>query len=105
MPTNDLLGARYNDQQSWKNHNTPSGVDAKCAVGNQHFITADGHYSPCCYIADHRFYYKTEFGKNKKTHSIINNSLTSILSKPAVVNFYQTLDSIPACQFNCPKII
>ena len=104
MPTNDLLGARYNDQQSWKNHNTPSGVDAKCAVGNQHFITADGHYSPCCYIADHRFYYKTEFGKNKKTHIINNNSLSNILTQPAVVNFYQTLDSIPACQFNCPKI-
>ena len=102
-PVNNLLGARYHDQQSWKNHNRSGGVNAKCAAGDQHFITADGYYSPCCYIADHRFYYKTEFGKNKKAYNINNTSLTSILEQPAVVDFYQTLASIPACQYNCPK--
>lgn len=103
MPTSDLLGSRYDNQQSWKNHNKLVGVDAKCAAGDQHFITADGYYSPCCYVADHRFYYKTEFGKNKKAYNINNTNLTSILEQPTVVDFYQTLDSIPACQFNCPK--
>ena len=103
-PVNNLLGARYHDQQSWKNHNRSGGVNAKCAAGDQHFITADGYYSPCCYIADHRFYYKTEFGKNKKAYNINNTSLTSILEQPAVIDFYQTLDSIPACQYNCPNI-
>jgi hypothetical protein len=104
IPATDLLGTRYDNQQTWKNHNKLVGVDAKCAAGDQHFITADGYYSPCCYVADHRFYYKTEFGKNKKAYNINTTSLTSILYQPTVVEFYQTLDSIPACQFNCPKI-
>ena len=104
-PVNNLLGAKFNNQQSWKNHNRLDGVDAKCAAGDQHFITADGYYSPCCYVADHRFYYKTEFGKNKKAYNINDTSLAGILEQPAVIDFYQTLDSIPACQFNCPKII
>jgi hypothetical protein len=103
IPTTDLLGSRYNDQQDWKNHNRSGRVDARCAPGDHHFVTADGYYSPCCYVADHRFYYKTEFGKNKKAYNINTTSLTSILEQPAVVDFYQTLDSIPACQYNCPK--
>jgi len=103
-PTNNLLGARFNDQQVWKNHNRSGEVNAKCATGDQHFITADGYYSPCCFVADYRFYYKTEFGKNKKAYNINNTSLTSILKQPSVIDFYQTLDSIPTCQFNCPKI-
>ena len=103
-PTSDLIGARFDDQQSWKNHNKLNGVDAKCATGTQHFVTADGYYSPCCYVADHRFYYKTEFGKNKKAYNISHTSLTSILKQPSVIDFYQTLESIPACQYNCPKI-
>lgn len=104
VPTSDLLGARFDDQRRWKNHDKLAGVDAKCAAGDQHFVTADGYYSPCCYVTDHRFYYKTEFGKNKKAYNINHTSLTSILKQPSVIDFYQTLDSIPACQFNCPKI-
>jgi hypothetical protein len=104
VPTTDLIGARFDDQQSWKNHNKLTGVDAECATGTQHFVTADGYYSPCCYVADYRFYYKTEFGKNKKAYKINDTSLTSILKQPSVIDFYQTLESIPACQFNCPKI-
>ena len=103
IPTSDLLGTRYGDKQSWKNNNRSGGVNARCATGTEHFITADGYYSPCCYVADHRFYYKTEFGKNKKTYNINHTSLTSIMDQPSVVDFYQTLDSIPACQFNCPN--
>jgi pyruvate-formate lyase-activating enzyme len=104
MPTTDLLGTRFNDQQAWKNHNRSGKIHAKCAAGNQHFITADGYYSPCCYVADHRFYYKTEFGKNKNRYSITNTSLTGILGQPTVIDFYQSLDSVTACQFNCSKI-
>ena len=103
IPTTDLLGIRYNNQQAWKNHNRSRGVDPKCAGGTEHFITADGFYSPCCYVADHRFYYKTEFGKNKKAYNINDTSLTSILHQSPVIEFYQTLHAISACQFNCPK--
>jgi hypothetical protein len=98
------LGIRYNKQQQWKKHHELIAVAPKCATGREHFITADGYYSPCCYVADHRFYYKTDFGKNKNRYSITNTSLTGILSQPTVIDFYQSLDSVSACQFNCPKI-
>jgi len=103
-PTTNLVGVRYHKQQQWKKHNELIAVAPKCASGREHFITADGHYSPCCYVADHRFYYKTDFGKNKNRYSITNTSLTGILGQPTVIDFYQSLDSVSACQFNCPKI-
>jgi wyosine [tRNA(Phe)-imidazoG37] synthetase (radical SAM superfamily) len=103
-PTNNLLGNKYHKQQQWKMHNEPMVVAPKCATGREHFITADGYYSPCCYVADHRFYYKTDFGKNKNRYSIADTSLSSMVSQPTVINFYQSLDSVSACQFNCPKI-
>lgn len=103
-PTKNLLGSRYYKQQEWKNQNVLAKVAPKCTTGREHFITADGYYNPCCFVADHRFYYKTEFGKNKNRYSIENNTLTSILNRPTVIDFYQSLDSISACQYNCPKI-
>jgi hypothetical protein len=53
-------------------------------------------------VADHRFYYKTPFGKNKKEYDISTTTLSQILKRPAVVEFYRTLDDHSVCQFNCP---
>ena len=99
-----LLGDRYEKQQQFKN-NEYVKVDPKCTKNNrEHFITAEGFYSPCCYVADHRFYYKTDFGKNRKRYNIRENTLTQILSKPACMQFYSDLQNTPVCQYNCPKI-
>lgn len=95
------LGERYQAQQSWKQNNNQAVVP-RCADNKNHFISADGYYSPCCYVADHRFYYKTEFGKNKKAYKIIDQTLTQILTQPAVVEFYRDLTNQPVCQYNCP---
>ena len=35
-----------------------------------HFISAWGYYMPCCWIGDYRFYYKSEFYKNKDLYDI-----------------------------------
>jgi hypothetical protein len=102
-PVNNLLGERFNNQQSWTNGNGSVGVDAKCAAGDQHFVTAEGFYSPCCYMADHRFYYKNQFGKNKSEYDIRNTTLSAILEKSSVIDFYRTLDQHSGCQYNCPK--
>jgi hypothetical protein len=102
-PVNNLLGERFNNQQSWTNGNGSVGVDAKCAAGDQHFVTAEGFYSPCCYMADHRFYYKNQFGKNKSEYDIRNTTLSAILEKSSVIDFYRTLDQHRGCQYNCPK--
>lgn len=105
IPTRENnIGTRYHAQELFK-QNSFSAVDPKCLKTQQHhFITAEGFYSPCCYVADHRFYYKTIFGKNKKQYNIRDCTLTEILKKPEVVDFYNNLQNTPACQFNCPKL-
>ena len=103
-PTDLLIGSRYNPQVYWKSNNANLTVNPKCHRGQEHFITADGYYSPCCYLADHRFYYKTPFGKNKSQYNIREHTLSEILQQPQTVKFYQTLDQQPGCQYNCPKI-
>ena len=100
-PDNTLLGDRYNAQIKWKNNQT-SIVNPKCSNNQEHFITAEGFYTPCCYIADHRFYYKSQFGKNKKEYDINKITFSELLGQSKTINFYQNLQNQAACQFNCP---
>jgi hypothetical protein len=102
QPTVEFLGPRYQAQTQWYTTQTISKLNPRCDRGNQHFISAEGYYSPCCLLADHRFYYKTQFGKQKNQYSIQKNTLSNILSQPAVVEFYQNREQQPGCQFNCP---
>jgi pyruvate-formate lyase-activating enzyme len=105
LPHTSSLGPRYSAQNLWKASADPElKVEPKCQNGREHFISADGHYSPCCFIADHRFYYKSQFGKNKKQYNIFTTTLSEVLSAETVVDFYQNVDQQPGCQFNCPKI-
>lgn len=103
-PDNKLLGARYSAQENWKFNNRSTSIDPKCNQGSEHFITAEGYYAPCCYLADHRFYYKTQFGKNKPQYDIRHYTLTKILQQLPTVEFYQTLPQQSGCQYNCPTI-
>jgi MoaA/NifB/PqqE/SkfB family radical SAM enzyme len=104
QPMVDNLGFKYQAQQAWKQNNIQA-IAPRCTTDNQqHYISADGYYSPCCYVADHRFYYKTDFGKNKKSYNIANQTLTEILSQPTVVEFYQDLTKHTVCQYQCPAI-
>jgi hypothetical protein len=100
-PTNELIGNQFDNQQLWKNSVSVGQLDPKCANNQEHFISAQGYYSPCAFLADHRFYYKTIFGKNKKHYSIKDRTLTEILSQDQTINFLQTLDQNSCCQFNC----
>jgi organic radical activating enzyme len=102
IPAAALIGAQYSAQVAWKSNNSKSTVDPKCQSGREHFITAEGYYSPCCFLADHRFYYKTPFGKNKKQYSIDQHTLSQILERPHTIEFYQELDQQPGCQYSCP---
>jgi organic radical activating enzyme len=102
VPDVSLLGSRYIPQAKWKSDTSDLTVNPKCHSGRDHFITAEGYYSPCCHLADHRFYYKTTFGKNKRQYNIEQHTLSEILQQPSTVEFYQTLDQHPGCQYNCP---
>lgn len=104
LPDREFLGPRFDSQQQWKQTHQSGSVDPRCKSQTDHFITAAGFYTPCCYLADYRFYYKTQWGKNKNLYDIRSNTLTQILSKPTTVDFYSSLDAapLPECQFNCP---
>jgi MoaA/NifB/PqqE/SkfB family radical SAM enzyme len=102
-PDNQLVNLEYGSRLDWKQNNL-GPVDAKCRNGQEHFITADGYYSPCCFVADHRWYYKTQFGKHKNQYSITDHTLSTILAQPAVIEFYKNIPDQPVCQFSCPKL-
>lgn len=101
QPTQDFLGKRSGSQKQWK-EGSMLKVNPKCSNNREHYITSDGYYTPCCYLADHRFYYKTLFGKNKKMFDIQTNTLSEILRRTQVVDFYNNLEQTSGCQYNCP---
>jgi organic radical activating enzyme len=103
IPDQSLIGLRYITQVEWKSDVSKLKINPKCHSGQEHFITAEGYYSPCCFLADHRFYYKTPFGKNKKMYNIGQRTLTEILEQEQTIDFYQTLETQPGCQYNCPN--
>lgn len=105
IPDTTMLGTRYIPQAKWKSDTSDLAVNPKCHTGREHFITAEGYYSPCCYLADHRFYYKTPFGKNKNQYNIRQHTLSEILQQTQTVEFYQTLDQHSGCQYNCPNAV
>ena len=102
-PSAELVGSRYNKQQDWKQQQSSTDINPKCTNQGEHFISAQGCYTPCCYLQDHRFYYKTQFGKNKSAYQIADTTLSEILSRPTVVEFYQNLSQQSGCQYNCPS--
>ena len=104
LPDIKYIRNTYQPQLEWKSSRSVTGIDPLCKTNQEHFITADGYYSPCCRVADYRFYYKTQFGKDKKFYCIQNTTLTTLLMQPKVINFYNKLEEQPGCQYNCPKI-
>ena len=105
IPLEHLTGERLQAQTDFKNGGLVTEITPKCDQGAEHYISADGHYMPCCYIGDHRFYYKTNFGKNKKIYNIHETTLSQLLAQPTVVEFYQNLNKWPVCQYSCPKTL
>lgn len=107
IPTVNFVGGRKNSQDEFKQGNREIGVNPKCHNRREHFISAQGYYSPCCYIADHRFYYKTDWGKNRnKIYDISKTSIGRLISESSVIEFYQNITKTPidACKFNCPAV-
>jgi MoaA/NifB/PqqE/SkfB family radical SAM enzyme len=102
MPNTHLVNLEFESRVNWK-HNQISDVDPKCHTGQEHFITADGYYTPCCFVADHRWLYKTQFGKQREQYHISNTTLSALLKRPQILEFYKNLSKHPVCQFSCPN--
>jgi len=105
-PTKDTYqGQRDNAIVQWKSaDNRTSEISPKCHENNQHYISADGFYMPCCFVSDWRFFYKTKFYKNKETYNISKTTISQLLAQEQ--EFFQSIKSVkPAyCTFNCPTI-
>ena len=89
----------------WKEQTIKSKVDPVCKNTNaSHYISADGFYTPCCWTAEHRWYYKTEFFKNRELYDISKTTITKVLDN--LKDFYSTLEDakLNYCTFNCPKL-
>jgi MoaA/NifB/PqqE/SkfB family radical SAM enzyme len=102
-PTQNLHAINH-AKIKWKNNSIPA-VDPLCKINHlQHYISADGFYTPCCWVAEHRWYYKTEFYKNRDLYDISKTTITKVLEK--LTDFYSTLEDakLNYCTFNCPKL-
>jgi MoaA/NifB/PqqE/SkfB family radical SAM enzyme len=89
----------------WKTGHKNNEIDPKCTkTYDEHYISADGFYTPCCYAGDHRFYYKIEFYKNRELYDISKTTITQVLDH--LKDFYSTLEDakLSYCTFNCPKL-
>jgi hypothetical protein len=105
MPDTSLLGGRWTFTQQFKSGKSGDiRVDPKCWNHDRHFITAEGFYSPCCWIADHRFYYQTFWGKDRNLYRIEMTTISQIFGQPKVMQFFQDIpNQVPnACRYNCP---
>lgn len=101
----EYMGHRFDKIIQWKNGDRDIEISAKCKIHkSDYFITADGYFTPCCFSASFRFYYSSEFYKNKSKYKISNTTFTQVMTE--LENFYQTLESkkFKYCTFNCPKI-
>lgn len=102
MPSEPYVDPKYFTQQEVFKDKV--GLDPLCKTGQDHFVTADGFFTPCCYTATHYFYYKNVFGKERKSlYSIDKHTMTEMLAYPQTVEFYNHLDDMLVCQFNCPS--
>ena len=81
-------------------------LDPKCHKGVMHYISSDGHYMPCCFIHDHRAYYKTPFGKHRNEYNIEDQTISEISQKKQLLEFVDNVQATQpqVCQMNCPRI-
>jgi MoaA/NifB/PqqE/SkfB family radical SAM enzyme len=89
----------------WKDQTIESNIDPFCKNTNaSHYISADGFYTPCCWSAEHRWYYKTKFFKNKDLYDISKTTISQVIEH--LTDFYSTLEDakLNYCSFNCPKL-
>ena len=99
-PRDEFLGDKHTSRGSHVVQDQ-HGVTPRCATEREHFISAEGYYHPCCYIANHAFRYKTVFGQQPQQWDINTHSLTQLLARAA--DFRAQVHQHKVCQYNCPK--
>jgi MoaA/NifB/PqqE/SkfB family radical SAM enzyme len=105
LKSKNYVGPIQNQKTKWVNSTKDNEINPKCLKNNVHYISAEGYYMPCCWVGDWRFYYKSEFFKNKNHYDISKTTITQLLSTENLINFYNniTINKLEYCTFNCPK--
>lgn len=99
----ELVRDRFDAQQKFKQGKKITKLKPQCDNGRMHYISAQGYYAPCCFVQDHRFFYKTQFGKNKSQYDIKDTTFSQLIKEKPVTDFFQSLADHSVCQFNCPS--
>jgi len=101
-------GGRDSTITLWKQNKIPDKINPSCkSTNSMHFISANGIYMPCCWVGDYRFYYKSEFYKNKDLYDISKTTISQLLdNKSKLTKFYNELEETRPtyCTFNCGKL-
>jgi len=78
-------------------------IDPLCFKQPTHIVTADGFYMPCCMLIDHRYRYKTPWGK---AFDIKKYTIDDVIKSSVATDFFAKLTNESApnyCRFNCGK--
>lgn len=78
-------------------------IDPKCANHSGMYITASGFFLPCCFVHDFRYYYKSNWWRDRKKYDISKTTFSECIRH--FDDFYSTIhDSRPDyCVFNCGR--
>lgn len=93
--------------KQWRATDVKTDINPRCFIRHwDHYVSAEGYYTPCCFIADHRYYYKSLFYKHRDLFDISKTTLTEILNNPLTQEFYSTIqvNKPLVCMYNCPKL-
>jgi MoaA/NifB/PqqE/SkfB family radical SAM enzyme len=101
----NYFGPVQNQKFEWNNGVRDVEINPKCYGNKMHFISAEGYYMPCCLVGDWRFFYKSEFFKNKDHYDISKTTITNLLTTENLTSFYNNIkvNKLEYCTFNCPK--
>jgi MoaA/NifB/PqqE/SkfB family radical SAM enzyme len=103
LPSDSLVHKKSESKIVWSKA-ADKEIDPICINTNrEHFISADGLYFPCCLMSDYRFYYKSQFYKNKEKYKISNTTISALLETE---EFYKNINKTKTdcCTFNCPQL-
>lgn len=98
------IGSRDTVQQLYKKEGIDNfDLEPLCKNNDQHYISANGYYAPCCFSKHYEFYYKSIWWKNKDTHNIKTTKLSEQIRH--FDKFYSTIHTSRPdyCVFNCGK--
>jgi len=102
-PADEYVSEKFTSKVNWYESKNKE-ISPLCKKSNkEHYISADGYYSPCCFISEHNYYYASQFYKNKDSYKISNTSLSTVLQ--TLSNFYSNLenDKHKVCVDFCQK--